>query len=137
MGADVPDGSDRETLRALRDALDRAGFTADGVQERLGTSELSARPADIAAHLRRLGEDDDFATLARLFLLDAAAPAARLEEATSVPAGRLAAVGLVALDGDRARGRVRLVPHGEYVVASDAAPDAGDDLPYDHVPGIQ
>jgi len=137
MGPDVPDGSDREALRALRDALAVAGFTAEGVEERLGTSELSSRPAELAAHLRRLGGDDPFATLARAFLLDADVAPARLEEATSLPPARLEALGLVSVEGDRAHGLVRLVPHGEYLVASDAAPDAGEDLPYDHVPGIQ
>jgi methylase of polypeptide subunit release factors len=35
------------------------------------------------------------------------------------------------------RARVRLVPHGDYYVASDAGPESGADVPFDHVPGIQ
>jgi methylase of polypeptide subunit release factors len=136
MAADVPDGSDREALRALRAALDRAGFTAEAVEERLGTGELSSRPADVATHLRRLEDDDAFATLARAFLLGADVPADRLADAAGLPAERLAALGLVALDGGLARAQARLVPHGEYVVASDGGTE-GADVPYDHVPGIQ
>jgi methylase of polypeptide subunit release factors len=32
---------------------------------------------------------------------------------------------------------VRLVPHGDLYVASDAGPESGGDVPFDHVPGIQ
>src|SRR5215216_3705755 len=42
VSADVPDASDRSTLEALRAALGRAGLTAERVEERLGTHELSS-----------------------------------------------------------------------------------------------
>ena len=35
------------------------------------------------------------------------------------------------------RALVRLVPHGDYYIASDAGPESGADVPFDHVPGIQ
>ena len=86
-----------------------------------------------------LGEDDAFATLARVFLLGADVPAARLDEVAAPVAGRAARGARARLGRRRARARAGsgCVPHGDYVVASDAAPDAGGDLPYDHVPGIQ
>jgi methylase of polypeptide subunit release factors len=138
MATDVPDAGDATALAALREALERAQFTAERVEERLGTHELSSRPLDTAVHLRRLDEDDAFSVLARLFLLGAPVEAGRVE-AVAAPAGvgGLAALGLVALEGDRVRALVRLVPHGDYYVASDAGEERGADVPFDHVPGIQ
>ena len=138
MAADPPDGSDPAALAALRSALEQAGFTAEAVEERLGTHELSSRPVDTAVHVRRLDGGDAFSTLARLFLLGDAVPAERLDEAAAPATGeRLAALGLVSLADGRARALVRLVPHGDYYVASDAGPESGTDVPFDHVPGIQ
>jgi predicted RNA methylase len=138
MAADVPDSGDLASLGALRAALVRAGFTAERIEERLGTNELSARPIETAVHLRRLAEDDDFSTLARLFLLDDAVPVELVAEA-AMPLGveGLEALRLVSVTGGDARARVRLVPHGDYFVASDAGPEAGADVPFDHVPGVQ
>jgi methylase of polypeptide subunit release factors len=130
--------ADGHELAALRDALLRAQFTAEGVEERLGTHELSSRPADTAVHLRRIRGDDDFATLARLFVLGAPVDADRLAAAVApVDLSRLEELGLVAIAGSDARAAVRLAPHGDYLVASDADPEAGEEAPYDYVPGIQ
>jgi hypothetical protein len=131
-------GADVLELATLREALARAGFTAEGIEERLGTHELSSRPADAAVHVRRLAGDDAFATLARAFLLGVAVDADRLAAATApLPLGRLEELGLVVLDGLRAVPAVRLAPHGDYVVASDADPEGDADTPFDYVPGIQ
>ena len=129
---------DASELAALFDALVRARLTVEGIEERLGTHELSSRPAETAVHLRRLRGDDPFATLARLFLLGADVPADRLAAALEPPdPSRLERLGLVALEGAEARATVRLAPHGDYVLASDADPEAGAETPYDYVPGIQ
>src|SRR5947207_9685052 len=138
MAADVPGAGDAVSLGALRAALVRAGFTAERIEERLGTNELSARPIETAVHLRRLEENDDFSTFARLFLLDDAVSFELVEEA-AMPLGveGLEALGLVSAAGGDVRARVRLVPHGDYLVASDPGPEAGADVPFDHVPGIQ
>jgi methylase of polypeptide subunit release factors len=135
---DVPDGRDAVALRSLREALERAEFTVDAVEERLGTHELSARPADIAVHRHRLDEADAFSTFARLFLLGDAVDGGSL--ASAVAPGtveQLAALRVVASASGLVRPLVRLVPHGDYFIASDAGPEAGADVPFDHVPGIQ
>ena len=137
MGGAVPDGSDTGGLRELRAALELAGYTAERVEERLGTGELSARPVDTDVHRRRLDGDDAFDALARIFLLGDALPTGRIEEAAGLPVDRLARLGLLEVRDGLAHGLVRLVPHGDYVLASDAGPESGGDVPFDHVPGIQ
>jgi methylase of polypeptide subunit release factors len=130
--------ADHLELATLREALARAGFTAEGVEDRLGTHELSSRPADAAVHRRRLAGEDPFATLAQAFLLGVDVDADRLAAATApLPLDRLATLGLVVLDGRRAVPAVRLAPHGDYVVASDADAENGAETPFDYVPGIQ
>lgn len=131
-------GADDRELEALRDALARASFTAEEIEERLGTHELSTRSVDRAVHLRRLEGDEPFATLGRLFLLGARVDSGRLAAALA-PAepSRLEELGLVTLDGSEAVAAVRLAPHGDYVVASDADPHPGEETPFDYVPGIQ
>jgi hypothetical protein len=51
MPADVPEGHDRVALEELRRVLERAEYTAERIEERLGTHELSSRPIDTAVHL--------------------------------------------------------------------------------------
>ena len=138
MGGDVPDGSDAVTLGSLRAVLERVGFTAERVEERLGTNELSSRPVDTAVHARRLDGSDAFSTIARLFLLGDELRAERVEEAAApLRLEQLVALGLVEAAAGRVRAHVRLVPHGDYYVASDRGPESGVDVPFDHVPGIQ
>jgi len=130
---DVPESGDSSALRVLRDVLGRAEFTAEHVEERLGTHELSARPMDTSVHRLRLAGDDAFAALARLFLLGDQVPVDRLPDADVLVRLRLAAE----TQDATLRPLVRLVPHGDYYVASDAGPEAGAGVPYEHVPGIQ
>ena len=135
---DVPERRDGVALAGLHVAFERAGYTAERVEERLGTHELSSRQVDTAVHLRRLGEGDDFSTLARLFLLGDDVEVDRVEQAVApLWTEQVASLGLVeAVDG-KMRALVRLVPHGDYYVASDAGLESGADVPFDHVPGIQ
>ncbi len=133
-----PEAADAATLRALRDALRRAEYTAERVEETLGTHELSSRTTDTAVHLRRLRAGEAFSTLARLFLLGAEVETDPLAEATApVPVAWLERAGLLTTEGGRARAAVRLVPHGDYYLASDGGRESGADVPYDHVPGVQ
>lgn len=138
MGGNVPHSSDTVMLRSLRAALERAGFSSERVAERLGTSELSSRPIDTAVHVRRLAGGDAFSTLARLFLLGDETRADRVEEAAApLRLEQLVALGLVETAGGWVTAHVRLVPHGDYYVASDRGAESGVDVPFDHVPGIQ
>src|SRR5262245_13804485 len=90
-----PRADDREALAVLRAGLVAAGFTVEGIEERLGTTELSLRPLDAAVHVRRLG-DDAFGTIARAFLLAVPVDANRLADAlVGADLDRLAALGVL------------------------------------------
>jgi methyltransferase family protein len=133
-----PKADDEETLAGLRAALQRADFTTEAVEARLGTHELSSRADEVAVHVRRLAGDDAFATLAKAFLLGTEVDAPALGRALEpLELRALAALGLIATDGSRVWARARLVPHGDYYIASDADRAQGPEASYDHVPGIQ
>ena len=133
-----PHAHDADTLASLREALLDASFTAERVEAELGTHELSSRPAETAVHLRRLTAADPFSTLARLFLLGAVVDGARVDDALpTVGVEALQRLGLVEREHRQVRALVRLVPHGDYVIASDAGRETGEDVPYDYVPGVQ
>jgi hypothetical protein len=133
-----PRSDDEETLAGLRAALERADFTTDAVEARLGTHELSSRADEVAVHVRRLVGEDAFATLAKVFLLGTEVDAPALRRALSpLDLGALVGLGLIAMNGSRVRARARLVPHGDYYIASDADGRPGPEASYDHVPGIQ
>jgi hypothetical protein len=127
---------DETTFAALRSSLGRAGFTADRIEAAFGTQTLSARPAETAVHRRRLG-DDPFSTFATLFVLGLPVPRAAAHETVgSGEVDRLVALGLARVDRDELSPTARLVPHGDYYIASDLQPGGGD-MPFDFVPGIQ
>jgi hypothetical protein len=133
-----PTADDVETLAGLRAALQKADFTTDAVEARLGTHELSSRADEVAVHVRRLAGDDSFATLAKLFLLGQEVDPTALRRALQpVDLEPLAGLGLIAADGSTVWARARLVPHGDYYIASDADRAQGPEASYDHVPGIQ
>ncbi len=123
----------------LRDALARAGLTVEALETTLGIQELSATRAELAVHVRRLSGRDPFSTLVKLFVLGVAVGADEVRVALE-PLGleTAAELGLVAgtASGD-VRATVRLVPHGDYYVASDLPHESAGELPFDHVPGIQ
>jgi hypothetical protein len=130
-----PSAQDGDALDALRLALESARFTVEGIDERLGTSELSLRPIDTAVHLRRLG-DDAFGTLAKAFLFGAPVDSDRLATVLApLELARLADTGLLTFAGTTASATARLAPHGDYYIASDGSADAH--TPHDFVPGIQ
>ena len=127
---------DPAALDALRDALGAAEFTVERVEDELAVQELSQRPADVAVQLRRIAGDDSFSTLARLFLLGAAVDPAPLANALAPLAlERVAAIGLVREERGWILPEVRLVPHGDYYLASDL-PGATAAPVHDHVAGI-
>jgi hypothetical protein len=129
-----PPHVERRALEELRRALERADFTVERIEATLGVGEFSAAPGEAAVHRRRLAGDDLFSTTARLFVLGDALDVSRVEAALRPLAlDRLAALGLVSSEGERVRATVRLLPHGDYYVASDLS---GGELSPDWVAGI-
>ena len=117
-----PHAGDPDAAAALRRVFDDAGYDADRIQERLGTSDRSlAEGPDRPVYLRRLGEADPLAALIRLFLLDTPVGRATLERLLGTDScGLLDRAGLLATDGDdHVDGTVRIVPHEHLLIASD------------------
>jgi hypothetical protein len=132
----TPTPHDADALDTLRDALRAADFTVERVESQLAVHELSQRPGDLAVQLRRVAGDDAFSTLARLFLLGVGVDPAPLADAVAPLAlERVAAAGLVREERGRIVPEVRLVPHGDYYLASDL-PSATAEAVFDHVAGI-
>ncbi len=116
----APPHVDRRALEELRGALERADFTVERIEATLGVGEFSAAPGEAAVHRLRLAGDDAFSTMARLFVLGDELDAALVEPALRpLPLDRVSALGLVSSEGERVRATVRLLPHGEYILASD------------------
>jgi hypothetical protein len=133
MSADVP-GADPRAAATVRAALREARFERDAIQELLGVSgDVLARRTQRPVYLRRLAGEGALETLVRIFLLDSPVDAATAERALGTDVlEALAALALVRA-GDEVRSAVRLVPHGDILLASDlpereSAPD--------HVPGL-
>jgi methylase of polypeptide subunit release factors len=118
----APPQVDQSVLTALHSALERADFTVERIEGALGTGQLSAVPGESAIHRRRLVSDDPFSVLARLFVLGDPVDEGLGAEAFGPPAlERLAAIGLLRRDHEGVRANVRLLPHGDYYLASDLA----------------
>jgi hypothetical protein len=112
-------------IERLRDDLLAAGYTLDGLTQRLGQPALAglARHSSVAA-TRALGEDaDPQAAAIRLWLLQLPVPAGQLGGWASLPG--LRAAGLVTGEAEL-RATVELKPHGsdlsEGWICSDATP---------------
>ena len=136
-------------IELLRADLRDAGFTVDGVTDRLGDVAARALARDRATPARRLlaGADDPVAVLVRLFVLGDALPpgvvAAALPTLGVAGAVRL---GILADEGDGLRAQLDLQPHAvvdgagtaEWWVASDLGEVAhgGAALPTEHVLGV-
>jgi len=130
-----PRADNGDALDALKRTLASVEFTVEGIEARLGMTELSSRALDAAVHLRRL-RDEPFGTVARLFLFGAPVDLDRLAAAVApLQVTTLADIGLLELTGTTATATARLAPHGDYYIASDGG--VGSDTSYDFVPGIQ
>lgn len=101
------------TIAQLRDDLVIAGFTLDGVRERLGELGLAGleRNSSFPAAVALADDVDAQADLIRLWVLGRAVPAARLRAAVAVTADLIEA-GLLRVDGDAVRAEVELKPYG-------------------------
>ena len=116
----APPHVDRRALEELRRALQKADFTVERIEATLGVGEFSAAPGEAAVHSRRLAGDDPFSTMAQLFVLGDALDASQVETAVRpLSLDRLYELGLVSSEAERVRATVRLLPHGDYFLASD------------------
>ena len=119
-GETAPPVADGESLVDLRDVLERADFTTERIETTLGVGELSAAAGETTIHRRRLAADDAFSTIARLFLLGDAVDASRVEAAFAPVDYRPPCSSPALRNRARAvRATARLLPHGDYHVASD------------------
>ena len=88
---------DREGIALLREALERAEYTSEAMEEHLGLQgPFSRDPADRPVYIRRLPEGKPFSALVKLFLLGMAVTE---EEATAafepLPFDRAVSLGLL------------------------------------------
>ncbi len=112
---------DRPALQHLRTALGAAGYTRDNVRRALQTDHnLTALPGEVVVFEHRLTGRTAVETLIRTFLIGSTVPAEALE--SSLPAvglGRLEGLGVVERVDGGVRSTIRIIPHGDVVVACD------------------
>ncbi|MCP3820269.1 class I SAM-dependent methyltransferase [Streptomyces sp. A3M-1-3] len=95
----------------LRDALLRAGFTADGLLDLLGAPAYAALArSETVPAVRATRDDGPLQTLVRLFLLQR--PVAYAHAAAALPVEDTLADGWVTRDGDDVRAAVDVRPYG-------------------------
>jgi methylase of polypeptide subunit release factors len=103
----------------LRAALDEGDYTTERIERTLGGGRISFAPADLEIHARRLPPGEPFSALATLFLIGLPVREASLD-------ARLRALersGWLERTDGTVRATVKIVPHGDVLVASD--PEAG------------
>jgi SAM-dependent methyltransferase len=103
--ADAPGVRSEEAIGRFRRALERAGFTEQGVRDAMGMDPGSTRPPDDAqVYLRRMAEPSALHTLVKLFVLGVDVPATEAAAALApLDLEEGSALGLI----DRAEGDVR------------------------------
>lgn len=116
-----PVALDRTALGQVRAALGAAGYTHDNVRRVLRTDYTqAANPGEVVVFEHRLAGRTPLETLTRLFMIGSTVQPEDLE--ASMPAvgiSRLEDLGLVVPADGGVRSTVRIVPHGDIVVASD------------------
>ncbi|WP_329005199.1 class I SAM-dependent methyltransferase [Kribbella sp. NBC_00709] len=109
----------------LRDAFGAAGYTVDGVAERLGEQANGALARnETAPAVRRTGSGDALDTMIRLFLLQRPVPEALVNKV--FPGIDLVALGIIATSGGEARAVLDIRPFAvdgrEWWVVADLTP---------------
>ena len=132
----APPSGTTADVAAFRRALDAAEFTTASVRSALDADNvLLSKPHEIAVHDRRLAAAPAaLATLVRLFAVDV--PVEPDDADRALPGFGAEGLRRLGLAGEAAgllRGFVHLVPHDEFLVASDKAGAGGAD----HVAGVQ
>nr|WP_245691264.1 methyltransferase [Sinosporangium album] len=122
-------------LVRLRESFLRAGYTLDGVRDRLGAVAGGALAREeLVPALRATRDGDPLATLIRLWWLGTAVPESAVRDVLPLP--DLLAAGLLAADGADVRATVHLQPWETGYVVSDRKVRPGDPgLRDDHVVG--
>ncbi len=134
----TPKSDDPAAIGALRDVLDRAPFTGEGVRDALGAGDdILSRNRDIPVHERRLRSRGTLGTLIRFFILNLAVSEAEASVALApLPVDAAVRLGLARQGDGQVRPLVRLVPHDDLVIASDLRVESGHVPEHDHVPGV-
>jgi methylase of polypeptide subunit release factors len=115
----APPGSSTSAAR-VRDAFLTAGYSVDGVADRLGPlAQRALGRGETVPARRSTASGDPLDTLVRLFLLQMAVPAAAL--ATAVPPGAARELGLVEESGGEARALLDVRPYAEADAAQEGA----------------
>lgn len=115
---------EHEALALLPARFAEAGFTTERIEQTLGGGRLSFAAADIDVYRRRLTTGDPFSGLARLFLLGLSLDVAEAEAALgSIGREPLERAGLLEEVDGGVRSTVKIVPHGDLLIASDRDAD--------------
>lgn len=134
-----PVRADTAALGLLKQALTAAGYTRDGVRRSLHTDRgLTASPGEVVVFEHRLSGRSPLETLIRLFLIGSAVRGEDVDAALpSMGAGDLRTAGLVEPFDGGVRATLRIVPHGDILVACDRSyyGDGGHDAA-DTVTGV-
>jgi hypothetical protein len=109
-----------DVAEALRARLADVGYTTERLEESLGEGRISFSAADNAVHERRLAPGEPFSALVRLFLLGASLERDEAETAfDTLDVGSLVESGWLEEAAGGVRATLKLVPHGDLLVASD------------------
>jgi methylase of polypeptide subunit release factors len=113
-----------EELVELRGQLARAGYTTEAIEERLGAGRIATSPAELAVHLRRLAGGERVSELVKLFVFGLPLSTAEAEAALDRPSlDRLQQSGWLEREDGAVRATLKLVPHGDLLIASDLDAD--------------
>src|SRR5258706_2013568 len=123
---------DTAAARALGDALRRVDYSEDGVCKLLGEDAYSADADDAEVRDRRL-PDSRLATVIRAFFLQLPVPVEELAHAIGRHGVEALEATALAELGDDVLSRVRILPVGDLLVASDGDTSYQGDDPPDYV----
>jgi len=133
-----PPHGEAGAIQRARDQLDAIGFNGAGVREALASGEdMLSRARDIPVQVRRLRDAGPLGVAIRLFILDLSVPRDDIARALApLSLEAFASLGLLRIAGDEVSPLVRIVPHDDFLVASDVRLRAGQGAAHDHLPGV-